>query len=100
MLFRSDAVYDEDKENKYLDYHIKLTKDTIAKIRNYNKSTTYNNSDDGSPVNRVNGEGIWGVTVYRSKLLDNLGKTVVTKRGLIGCNNQTSSTTCNQEGGN
>lgn len=95
-----DAVYDEGKENKYLDYHIKLTKDTIAKIRNYNKSTTYNNSDDGSPVNRVNGEGIWGVTVYRSKLLDNLGKTVVTKRGLIGCNNQTSSTTCNQEGGN
>lgn len=95
-----DAVYDENKEDKYLDYHIVLTKDTINKIRNYNKGKTYNNSDDGTGLNRINGEGTWGVTVYRSKLLDNLGTSVITKRGLIGCNNQTSSTTCNQEGGN
>lgn len=95
-----DTVYDKDKENKYLDYHIKLTKSAITKIRNYNKGKTYNNSNNGSPVNRINGEGTWGVTVYRSKLLDKLGKKVVTKRGLLGCNNQTSSRSCNQQGGN
>lgn len=95
-----DTVYDKDKENKYLDYHIKLTKNAITKIRNYNKGKTYNDSNNGSPVNRINGEGTWGVTVYRSKLLDKLGKKVVTKRGLIGCNNQTSSRSCNQQGGN
>ena len=95
-----DSVYDTDKENTYLDYHIKLTKSTIASIRNYNKGKTYNDSEDGMKVNKLSGQGTWGITAYKSKLLDNLGKTVVLKRGLIGCNNQTSSTTCNVEGGN
>ena len=94
-----DKVYDEGNENKYLDYEINLTRDAIKTIRKYNKGKTYNNSDNGTAVSRLEGQGTWGVTVYRSKLLDSLG-TVVKKRGLLGCNNQTSSTTCNVEGGN
>lgn len=94
-----DKVYDEGNENKYLDYEINLTRDAIKTIRKYNKGKTYNNSDNGTAVNRLEGQGTWGVTVYHSKLLDSLG-TVVKKRGLLGCNNQTSSTTCNVEGGN
>lgn len=95
-----DKVYDKGSENKYLDYEIKLTKDAMTTIRRYNKGKTYNNSDNGTAVNRLSGQGTWGVTVYRSKLLDKLGNTVVLKRGLLGCNNQTSATTCNVEGGN
>ena len=94
-----DKVYDEGNENKYLDYEINLTRDAIKTIRKYNKGKTYNNSDNGTAVNRLEGQGTWGVTVYHSKLLDSLG-TLVKKRGLLGCNNQTSSTTCNVEGGN
>ena len=95
-----DAVYDSANENKYIDYHIKLTKSAITTIRNYNSGKTYNDTSDGTGLNRLSGQGTWGVTVYRSKLLDQLGTSVITKRGLIGCNNQTSSTTCNTEGGN
>ena len=95
-----DKVYDEGSENKYLDYEIKLTKNAMTTIRKYNKGKTYNNSDNGTAVNRLSGQGTWGVTVYRSELLDKLGNTVVLKRGLLGCNNQTSATTCNVEGGN
>ncbi len=95
-----DSVYDENNENKYLDYEINLTRSAIKTIRNYNKGKTYNNSDNGTAVNRLNGQGTWGVTVYQSKLLDSLGTSVVKKRGLLGCNNQTSKDTCNAEGGN
>lgn len=94
-----DKVYDENNEDKYLDYEINLTRDAIKTIREYNKGKTYNNSDNGTAVNRLKGQGTWGVTVYQSKLLDSLG-SVVTKRGLLGCNNQTGEKTCNVEGGN
>ena len=94
-----DKVYDENNEDKYLDYEINLTRDAIKTIREYNKGKTYNNSDNGTAVNRLKGQGTWGVTVYQSKLLDSLG-SVVTKRGLLGCNNKTGEKTCNVEGGN
>ena len=95
-----DSIYDENNEDKYLDYEIDLTKDAIKTIREYNKGKTYNNSDNGTGVDRLIGQGTWGVTVYQSKLLDSLGGSVVTKRGLLGCNNQTGKETCNVEGGN
>lgn len=95
-----DSVYDENNENKYLDYEINLTRSAINTIREYNKGKTYNNSDNGTGVDRLSGQGTWGVTVYQSSLLDSLGTSVVKKRGLLGCNNQTSAETCNVEGGN
>lgn len=95
-----DSVYDENNESKYLDYEINLTRSAIKTIREYNKGKTYNNSDNGTGVDRLSGQGTWGVTVYQSKLLDSLGTSVVKKRGLLGCNNQTGEKTCNVEGGN
>ena len=94
-----DAVYDTDKENKNVDYHIVLTPSDINDVRKYNKEKkTYNDADNGTGVNKIAGEKVWGVTVYRSKLLDTHGN-IVKKRGLLGCNNQSSANTCATEGG-
>ncbi len=94
-----DSVYDESKENTYLDYHVVLTPTRITEIRAYNKAKgTYNNTDDGTAVNKLSGEKTWGVTVYRSSLLDKLQtEGVLVKRGLRGCNNQSSSTSCESD---
>ena len=94
-----DAVYDTDKENQNVDYHIVLTPSDINDVRKYNKEKkTYNDADNGTGVNKIAGEKVWGVTVYRSKLLDTHGN-IVKKRGLLGCNNQSSANTCATEGG-
>ena len=82
-------------DNKYRDYYVVLDKNAINQIRNYNKNKTYNDSSESAT-----GGTVYGIPVYRSKFLDDLGKSVVKERGLIGCNNQTSGTTCNTEGGN
>lgn len=94
-----NAVYDTDKENQNVDYHIVLTPSDINDVRKYNKEKkTYNDADNGTGVNKIAGEKVWGVTVYRSKLLDTHGN-IVKKRGLLGCNNQSSANTCATEGG-
>ena len=96
-----DAVYDESKENQNLDYHAKLTPEKINEIRAYNKSKkTYNDTENGTGVNKISGEKTWGVTVYRSNFLDRLqNENVLLKRGLRGCNNQSSVNTCATEEG-
>lgn len=91
-----DKIFDDDE--KYLDYKIELDKNAINKIREYNKKKTYNELTD--PADSKNLTRVYGVTVYTSGFLDSLGDSVVKKRGLIGCNNQTSQYTCNTEGGN
>lgn len=94
-----DAVYDTDKENQNVDYHIVLTPSDINDVREYNKKKkTYNDTDKGTGVNKIAGEKVWGVTVYRSNFLDTHGN-IVKKRGLLGCNNQSSANTCATEGG-
>ncbi len=94
-----DAVYDTDKEAQNLDYHIVLKTSDINNVRKYNKEKkTYNDTDNGTGVNKIAGEKVWGVTVYRSKFLDE-NKNIVVKRGLLGCNNQSSVNTCATEGG-
>lgn len=95
-----DAVYDTDKENQNVDYHIVLTPSDINDVRKYNKEKKTYNEDiyKGLGVNKIAGEKVWGVTVYRSNFLDE-HKKIVLKRGLLGCNNQSSANTCATEGG-
>ena len=85
-----DSIYDGDE---YLDYHIRLTPETMNKIRKYNDQydsyaePTSNNSNE---VLNAGANKTAGITVYRSYLLHKvLNKgTELVKSGLIGCNNE------------
>ena len=85
-----DDVYNG---NEYLDYQIVLTPKTINKIRNYNKNYkiyTEPTSNDKEKVSVAGNNKTAGVTVYKSKFLDDVldSEQELVKRGLIGCNNE------------
>jgi len=83
---KSDSIYKDD--SKYLDYSITLTPATIKKIKSTNQSQknflNYTGTrDKAHDITKKR-------STYRSKLLDQLGRDVVTTRytSAIGCNNQ------------
>lgn len=84
-----DSIY---KDNRYLDYHIKLTPETMRKVRNYNdKYDNYSapTSDDSNVVLTAGANKTSGITVYKSYLLHKvLNSSELLKSGLIGCNNE------------
>ena len=88
-----DSVYDGDK---YLDYHIRLTPETMNKVRAYNKK--YDSYTEPSDMNEILSAGnnkTAGITVYRSYLLHKvLNSSELLKSGLIGCNNEDNGS-CN-----
>lgn len=79
---RGNSIYNNEK---YLDYEIELSTETLRDIREYNKKkdgyTDY--GDYGSNTTNKN-----GVTSYVSDLLTDLGSNVVKKRGTPGVNNE------------
>ena len=85
-----DSIYNDER---YLDYHVKLTPETMRKIRNYNdKYDSYAEptSDNSSEVLNAGSNKTAGITVYKSYLLHKvLNKgTELVKSGVIGCNNE------------
>ena len=76
---RGTSIYNGDK---YIDYKFVLDNEALAKIREHNKDQkkygTY-----GGETKITN-----GVTVYYSDLLNELGSSVVKKRGTPGVNNE------------
>ncbi len=103
-----DSIYEGDE---YLDYHIRLTPETMNKVRNYNDqydSYAEPTSNKSSEVLNAGSNKTAGITVYRSYLLHKvLNKgTELVKSGVIGCNNEDNgscpntidtSTSCYQE---
>lgn len=82
------TIYDDANANRDLDYEIVLTRETMQKVRSYNaKKSSYMDYDVSCSKSN-------GMTVCTSKFLDGLGSSVIKKRGLVGCNNQASATTC------
>ena len=88
-----DSIYEGDK---YLDYHIVLTPETMKKVRDYNDkydSYTEPTSDSSSEVLTAGNNKTSGITVYRSYLLHKvLNSNELLKSGLIGCNNEDNGT--------
>ncbi len=86
----SDSEYDASND---LDYEITLTPTVMRKVRQYNRSQgSYLNYDDYCYRDDK------GKTVCSSNFLhgeiQKYGDNVLNKSGLIGCNNQKDSTTC------
>ena len=88
-----DSIYEG---NDYLDYHIRLTPETMNKIRDYNDKydsyaqPTGNNSGE---VLTAGNDKTSGITVYRSYLLHRvLNSSELLKSGIIGCNNEDKGT--------
>ncbi len=84
-----DSIYDGDY---YLDYHIRLTPETMNIVRKYNKD---NGNNYAAPTDVKKGgistagvDKTAGVTVYKSYLLHNEIRSSLLKSGLIGCNNE------------
>ena len=90
-----DSIYDGEE---YLDYHIRLTPETMNKVRAYNDkydSYAQPTGDDSSEVLTAGTNKTSGITVYRSYLLHRvLNSNELLKSGLIGCNNEDNGT-CN-----
>ena len=90
-----DSIYDGEE---YLDYHIRLTPETMQKVRNYNDqydSYAQPTADDGNEVLTAGASKTAGITVYRSYLLHKvLNSNELLKSGVIGCNNEDNGT-CN-----
>ena len=88
-----DSIY---QGNEYLDYHIKLTPETMRKVRNYNDqydSYAEPTDDDANEVLTAGNKKTAGITVYRSYLLHEvLDSSELLKSGLIGCNNEDNGT--------
>ena len=82
-----DDVYTDE----YVDYEFNLTSEDMDRIRAYNKD---NDGDYDKPVYESQNISIGnnktaGITVYKSAFLHKyLGKGVMVKSGIIGCNNQ------------
>ena len=96
---RGETIYNESNSSEYLDYEIVLTPSTMQRIRDdYNAkydNYSYPKADDEQEVSVAGSQKTAGVTVYRSHFLHQfLGEDVVRKSGLIGCNNQSSATEC------
>ena len=89
-----DSVYDGDR---YLDYHIRLTPETMNKVRAYNnKYDSYTEPSDMSEVLSAGNNKTAGITVYRSYLLHKvLNSSELLKSGLIGCNNEDNGSCTN-----
>lgn len=84
-----DSIYDGEE---YLDYHVRLTPETMRKVRNYNDdydSYTEPTSDNSNEVLTAGNKKTAGITVYRSYLLHKvLNSNELLRSGVIGCNNE------------
>lgn len=88
-----DSIYEGDD---YLDYHIRLTPETMKKVRAYNNkyhSYTEPSGQDAEEKGLIlkadDTNKTAGITVYRSYLLHEvLNSNELLKSGLIGCNNE------------
>ena len=88
-----DSIYEGDE---YLDYHIRLTPETMNKVRAYNnKYDSYTEpsgqdaEEEGLILKADDTNKTAGITVYRSYLLHEvLNSNELLKAGLIGCNNE------------
>lgn len=84
-----DTIYEGDR---YLDYHIVLTPETMNKIRKYNSnydSYAEPTADDTDEVLVAGNDKTSGITVYKSYLLHKvLNSNELLESGLIGCNNE------------
>lgn len=94
-----NSIYDEANEEKYLDYEFTLTPTTINAIRNYNSEQgSYLNPTDDKSQSSAGINKTPGISVYKSSFIDEMseryGTDFLVKRGLIGCNNQSSATQC------
>ncbi|HIT37096.1 MAG TPA: hypothetical protein IAB59_01285 [Candidatus Onthousia faecipullorum] len=89
-----DSVYDGDR---YLDYHIRLTPETMNKVRAYNNEyDSYTEPSDMSELLSAGNNKTAGITVYRSYLLHKvLNSSELLKSGLIGCNNEDNGSCTN-----
>ena len=91
-----DSIYNG---TEYLDYHIRLTPETMNKVRAYNdKYDSYAEptSDDSSEVLTAGTNKTSGITVYRSYLLHKvLNSNELLSSGLIGCNNEDNGSCVN-----
>ena len=91
-----DTIYEGDR---YLDYHIVLTPETMQKVRAYNNkydSYAQPTTDSSSEVLNAGDDKTSGITVYRSYLLHKvLNSNELLKEGLIGCNNEDNGTCVN-----
>ena len=91
-----DSIY---KGTDYLDYHIRLTPETMNKVREYNnKYDSYlePTSDDSGEMLSAGKNKTSGITVYRSYLLHKvLNSNELLKSGVIGCNNEDKGTCSN-----
>ena len=91
-----DSIYEGDE---YLDYHIRLTPETMNKVRNYNDkydSYAQPTGTDSSEVLTAGNDKTSGITVYRSYLLHRvLNSSELLKSGVIGCNNEDNGTCVN-----
>lgn len=76
---RGNSIYSGDK---YLDYEIELSTDTLRKIREYNNSMDGYTNYGGTTTTKN------GVTSYVSDLLTDLGSGIVKERGTPGVNNE------------
>lgn len=87
-----NKIYDASNEDTYLDYDIYLTKETMKNIREYNaKQKSYSDYSDMVCEKNAN-----GVTQCRSDFLrkTSIFKNGVKKLGVIGCNNQSGTNSC------
>ena len=87
-----DSIYEG---NEYLDYHIRLTSDTIKKVRQYNDS--YDSYTQPTSIDKMlsvdSDNKTPGITVYNSYLLHKvLDSNELLKSGIIGCNNDDNRT--------
>lgn len=84
---RQNQIYNEDNENKYLDYEFVLDSSTIKEIRDYNINEGKNNYTNyrGTTYN-VNGITVYKSTMFRDPngILYNSNNVL----GKLGCNNQ------------
>lgn len=86
-----DSIYQGDE---YLDYHIRLTPETMNKVRAYNKKyDSYSEPTNENEVLTAGNKKTSGITVYRSYFLHKvLNSNELLKSGLIGCNNEDDGT--------
>lgn len=94
-----DSIYDDDR---YLDYHIVLTPETMNKVRKYNSD--YDSyvqpsgiaAEEKGIILNAGSNKTSGITVYKSYLLHKvLNSNELLKSGLIGCNNEDDGTCVN-----
>ena len=91
------SIYDENKEDTYLDYEFQLSTKDLNNIRKDNKRlSSYNDWQGTSTKDKNANVYVYSSSLFRSGgILNNSG--AVKKLGKLGCNNQANKDACDKD---